>query len=109
MKNRKKPGASASFAGTGERPISIQGEVKLDKAIAESTQEREQRIRVLEQENARLQVQISQRQDEIKELVEFAKEGAEEQRNEINKKNAEIKRLQKELKKKNAERSNSSE
>lgn len=67
MRSRKKPGA---YAGTGERPISIQGEAKLDKAIAEATAKQEQRIRILEQENARLQIQLENKKIEAEEAQE---------------------------------------
>ena len=69
MRSRKKPG-SRSFAGTGERPISLKGEAKLDKAIADATEEKKQRIKILEEENARLQVRLEQKQEEIEGLLD---------------------------------------
>lgn len=64
MKNRKKPNARAGSYSTngGDRPISIQHEnqkqKQLDKAIAENTiQELQQRIKILEEENAKLKIE----------------------------------------------------
>ena len=68
-RNRQKP-RSQTFAGTGtSRPISIKGEKDLDEAVAKATQEREQRITVLEDENARLQVQLEQKAEEIEDAA----------------------------------------
>ena len=61
-RNRKKPGQT--FASTGEQPISISAEAALQRAIAEST-EKTEKIRVLEEENATLQIQIQELKKKI--------------------------------------------
>jgi len=70
MKNRQKPNSSRSFAGTGEAPISINGETALDKAIADNTKEKEVRIAILEEENKKLQLRVEAQEEQIEELLE---------------------------------------
>ena len=67
-KNRRKPNSARSYAGTGVRPISMDGEIALDKAIADNIEQQAQRIKILEEENAKLQLQVEQKQKEIDEF-----------------------------------------
>lgn len=75
-RNRVKPG-SRSYAGTGESPISIQTENKLEKAVAEATTNK-QRVTILEDENARLQLQLEQQLEEVERASEEARLAAEQ-------------------------------
>lgn len=68
MKNRQKPNSSRSFAGTGEAPISINNESRLDKAIADSTKEKAIRIAILEEENRKLQLRVEAQEEQIEDL-----------------------------------------
>ena len=70
-RNRLKPG-NRSYAGTGEAPISIQTENKLEKAVAEATLN-EKRVTILEEENKRLQLQLEQRLEEVERATEEAR------------------------------------
>lgn len=75
---RVKP-RSQSFAGTGgTRPISIDGEKRLDDAIKEHTVA-EQRISILEEENARLQIQLENKRAELELAEEKLREAEEEE------------------------------
>jgi regulator of replication initiation timing len=80
-RNRQKPGSSRTFAAGGERPISINGEKQLDKAVADNTLSKE-KITVLEEENAKLQLELEEAQSELNaaeqaiEKAEKAKEKA---------------------------------
>lgn len=76
MRSRAKP-TNKTYAGTGERPISISTEKKLDESVAKATIAKEQRITVLEQENARLQLQLEQKREEIEAAEAAAKRAAE--------------------------------
>jgi len=73
-RNRQKPNSARTFAAGGERPISINGEVQLDKAIADNTVEK-QKITVLEEENKKLLLEIIEQGEELaaaEEAVEIA-------------------------------------
>ena len=70
-RNRLKPG-NRSYAGTGEAPISIQTENKLEKAVAEATLN-EKRVTILEEENKRLQLQLEQRLEDVERAAEEAR------------------------------------
>lgn len=77
-RNRQKP-KSQTYAGTGvSRPVSIKGEKQLDEAVAKATIEREQRVRVLEDENARLQIQLEQTREEAENKAAEAERAREE-------------------------------
>lgn len=76
---RAKP-RSQSFAGTGgTRPISIDGEKRLDDAVKEHTVA-EQRISILEEENARLQIQLENKRVELERAEEKLREAEEEEK-----------------------------